>query len=254
MNFKAETVSESPLERPRTQQGIDFDYATDRNAIGRTKIKTFNFSAGFGGTLTLGGTANGNGLMLVKDSSGDTIVTVDNAGIVIEGGNLVVKNSSNTTIIDTAGLVSTANFPTDEVVSASTNTTTSESATDLPGSTLDSFVLTRTAKVLVLSSVQARNDAFGVDGSNVTAIVHDSASGEVLSYPILTYTYLTDIDETSGTVTGWSYDTAASFFTAGVVLDMNAGTHTLKLQYNRNGSSGTAIVSFYQLAYVVLGS
>ncbi len=49
-------------------------------AITNAKIDTFTFDKGQGGTLTLGGTANGNGLMQVRDSSGTLIIQGDNLG------------------------------------------------------------------------------------------------------------------------------------------------------------------------------
>ena len=69
-----------------------------------------------GGTLTLGGADNGSGILTVKNSSGTTIVTLNNAGIDVNkgtitgasitlggssdgNGTLVVKNASNTTVV-----------------------------------------------------------------------------------------------------------------------------------------------------------
>jgi len=57
----------------------------ERDAIGNFNIGNFSFSKGRGGTLTLGGTANGNGLMQVKNGLGTKTVEVDKDGIRLFG-------------------------------------------------------------------------------------------------------------------------------------------------------------------------
>lgn len=57
-----------------------FDAMFERNAVSLSKIKNFSFSAGTGGTLTLGGTNNGNGLFQLKDVNGTKIIQGDNQG------------------------------------------------------------------------------------------------------------------------------------------------------------------------------
>ena len=61
-----------------------------------------------GGTLILGGDGNGNGIALVKNASGTTIVTLDNNGINIQAGQLNIggnfKVSTNGTVTITGGM------------------------------------------------------------------------------------------------------------------------------------------------------
>jgi len=61
-----------------------------------------------GGTLILGGDGNGNGIALVKNASGTTIVTLDNSGINIQAGQLNIGNnfkvSTNGTVTITGGM------------------------------------------------------------------------------------------------------------------------------------------------------
>lgn len=61
-----------------------------------------------GGTLILGGDGNGNGIALVKNASGTTIVTLDNNGINIQAGQLDIggnfKVSTNGTVTITGGM------------------------------------------------------------------------------------------------------------------------------------------------------
>ena len=52
----------------------------DNLAVNNAKIATFEFTKGTGGTLTLGGTTNGNGMMIINDASGAAIIKGDNLG------------------------------------------------------------------------------------------------------------------------------------------------------------------------------
>ena len=47
-----------------------------------------------GGTLTLGGNQNGNGVLEVKDASGNTVVTINNAGVDINKGEIDIGNGA----------------------------------------------------------------------------------------------------------------------------------------------------------------
>jgi hypothetical protein len=60
--------------------GYEFNSQNERNAITATNIQNFSFSTGRGGTLTLGGTTNGDGLMELRDSGGTLIFTGNNTG------------------------------------------------------------------------------------------------------------------------------------------------------------------------------
>lgn len=51
--------------------------------IGTANIGTLSFNEITGGTATLGGTLNGNGLLIVKDSTGTTAVTLNNSQLQI---------------------------------------------------------------------------------------------------------------------------------------------------------------------------
>lgn len=61
-----------------------------------------------GGTLILGGNNNGNGIALIKNASGTTVVTLDNTGINIQAGQLNIGNnfkvSTNGTVTITGGM------------------------------------------------------------------------------------------------------------------------------------------------------
>ena len=55
-----------------------------------------NFDWAYGGTLTLGGDANANGQLVIKDASGNTIVTGNKDGLVISKGTISWENVTGT--------------------------------------------------------------------------------------------------------------------------------------------------------------
>jgi len=51
-------------------------------AITNAKIDSLEWDKAQGGTATLGGADNGDGLLLIKDASGNTIITIDKDGFM----------------------------------------------------------------------------------------------------------------------------------------------------------------------------
>ena len=219
------------------------------------QLGNFSFSKGEGGTLTLGGTANGNGVLNILDQTGGTSVIGDKDGLVIQDGALTFKNTSNTTIIDPSGIVSLANFVTDQVTSSSTFTTTGTAYTDLTGSTLDNFVLQRDTTVLITAFTAGYNVGRAFDSDrNLQVRVLDSVDGELISFFNNGNWILTDID-----FGGESYGLSVTGEQVGITayLDMTAGTHSMKLQFRAvesGGGAGTATVTSYTLNYSIMGS
>lgn len=72
-------------------------------SITNAKIGTITFNKIQGGTAVLGGTANGDGVLVVNNAAGSSVVTLNNEGIT-------VNDESGTTIIDGGGIVSSNNF------------------------------------------------------------------------------------------------------------------------------------------------
>ena len=62
------------------KDSYDFQSQNDANIIGNRSLRTFNFGKGYGGTIVLGGTLNGNGEMVLRSESGGTIFTGDKDG------------------------------------------------------------------------------------------------------------------------------------------------------------------------------
>lgn len=158
------------------------------------------------------------------------------------------------TVIDGLGLNSAANFPSDQIINPSTYSTSSTSLVDVPGSTMDSFTLTRETKVLVLVQAQIKNDNFVVNGSFAELVCTDSIAGDLITFDAACKWRLTNISEdSSGFLTGWSMDTFYEFNVIGAIFTMAAGTHSLKLRYRVDGS-GNADIGLYVISYIILGS
>ena len=175
---------------------------------------------------------------------------------IAQGGTLVAFNTIeniNVTVIDEQGVVSTNVFPSDQVTSAGENDTAGTTPALVPGATLNPFVLQRNVNVLINVFAFGRNDNFLIDGSTMELSVVDSISGTLLSYTLPTVAYLTGISQNAGgTITGLSYDSTSLVSDGMIMTTLAAGTHSLSLYYNVNGS-GTAKLLDYQLSYVVLG-
>lgn len=210
-------------------------------AIGTANIGTLSFNEISGGTATLGGTLNGDGVLSVRNAGGTEVVRADKDGIVVTANN-------GTTIIDGTGLVSTANFISNYVAQNSDQTTTSTSYTDLSGLST-TFTTTRTTNILIGATLAAYientdpgnigvvNFKFVLDGVDIGPVL--LLSGPGLGLPSQRQTV------------------SASFLQAAV----SSGSHTLKIQWKMNSGSDLAKVyggggSTNQnlLYYVILGN
>jgi hypothetical protein len=77
------------------------------------QIKTGSMTADKiqGGTLTLGGSSNTNGLLSIKNASGSEIIKGDNTGILIDGGYYkITKDSITNTAVPTRNFVKNPSF------------------------------------------------------------------------------------------------------------------------------------------------
>lgn len=84
----------SPISQNQGQtSSYKFDYENESSVISARKIANFSFNQGQGGTLTLGGTNNGNGILLIKNTLGGTAISGGSAGLKMydEGGTQTVE-------------------------------------------------------------------------------------------------------------------------------------------------------------------
>ena len=208
-------------------------------AITNAKINDFNFNQGTGGTLTLGGTLNGNGLMSVLNNTGGTVVSLSSSGITVTNGSITIQNSSGSNVIDANGLVSTTNFVSNSVT-GNLLATTGTGYSDVVGGSV-SIVLTRNTKVFFTYSSSMNNvgvasgytntlslNVGGTDeaGPVVVGAGHDSGTGGILAY-------------TQG---------------ASSIQTLGSGTTVVKLIGKTSNAGGEARFNQPTLSYMVLGN
>jgi hypothetical protein len=159
----------------------------------------------------------------------------------------------NILIADEYGLNSSNNFRADSISGTGPITTTSDSMVDVTGSTMTSFVLARPAVVSISFTVYGYNsrytDTNGQEVSEMTAQLVDSVDG-VVEAAFLTGVPYVLLD-------GFLYPGAMgvypSFYSSTTNALLSAGTHTLKLQFRRENSVGTATIDSFGISYSILG-
>lgn len=215
-------------------------------AIGTANIGTLSFNEISGGTATLGGTADGDGVLSINDSAGSEVVRGDSDG-------LTVKTTSGTTFIDGSGLISTANFTSASTVSLNnTRTTSSESFVDVSNTTL-TFTLGRTSNVLFL--------LYG-DFANYPTDENDRSSEYVALN--IDGTLYPDSSNGFGNVQFLASSGSASITTAiytwsgHYLASLGSGGHTAKLQFAKAPDTPVTTVDARVintgLTYLILGS
>lgn len=159
----------------------------------------------------------------------------------------------DTVIVDEYGLNSAENFRADSLSGTGPITTTSNSFVDVSGSSMASFVLARPAVVSISFTVYGFNsrysDTDGQETAEMTAQLVDSVDG-VVEAAFLTGVPFVLLD-------GFLYPGAAdiypSFYSSTTSALLSAGTHTLKLQFRREGGVGTATITAFGISYSILG-
>lgn len=217
--------------------------ATKVNA-GKINAVTLSAIVALLGSVDVGGSANGNGVLNVKDASGNIKVVLDNAGITINDGKLVIKDATAQTIIDATGLVSGASFANAAYSDNSTISTTSNSFADVSGSSL-TFSLARSANVLIGFAAVGRFNgvadainiygvqlAMNLDGSDQSPIGECSAENDA----------------------GSTNFVGRGTLSASKVFSLGSGSHTIKLRWRGLQSGSTVNLLNKNLYYIVLGT
>uniref|UniRef100_A0A6M3KS42 Tail protein n=1 Tax=viral metagenome TaxID=1070528 RepID=A0A6M3KS42_9ZZZZ len=210
-------------------------------AIGTANIGTLSFNEITGGTATLGGTVNGNGLMNVLTAAGGTAVVLNNEGITVNNGSISIKNSGGTVAMDSSGIVSLANFKTSGYFDNTNYTTGSTSYLDYPNAILTSLVLTRNTNVLLYMTGSGYNLNFGTDGSRARIQFYDSFIADGI----------TDFGMAGIFLSPYASRQTVSLMR---VVVLATGTHNFKLRYKVDGASGTADIGYVEFGYIVLGT
>lgn len=220
-------------------------------AVTDAKLGNFTFNKGTGGTLTLGGTNNGNGQLIVRSSSGGTICTIDNNGITVSSGSITIKNSGGTNVLDSKGLNSINNFETMTGVASGVPFSTTTTGTPVPvtGGTVTTSSFDRT-KVVFL---------------NALTVVHFSGLGTA-DFATIGYLYLSDGNAlTSISISreavrggGGGYNDGVSSSTMQLtgVIQLGTGVHNINVRTNTQqlSSTGTLVIESCSINYTVLGN
>lgn len=238
---------------------LTFDQNNDRGAIssihiknasiGTAQIGSISFNNIAGGTATLGGTANGNGVLSVRNQSGSEVVLLNSSGITVRNGSITVQDSSGTDIIDSTGLVSTVNFRFGQGTASADQTITALTPTfsDITGGSV-TIPLTRSTNVFLTASVTARHNNDG-DGIARVRFVYGGTANTEIGPNILIRTFGTG-----------EFNVAQTHSTA-FVQQFAAGTHTVRLQCTQNNNPGTVVFTTEGLntqhtviTYTILGA
>lgn len=216
-------------------------------AIKNRHIDTITWDKGFGGTLTLGGPLNADGFLSLLDGSSVERVRLDNSGITVTDGKIIIKDSTNTTILDATGLVSTANFNNGHVESVGGSSYTSLTFTDVATATL-TFSLTRTANVFINFNVTMAASGMA-DTATVTGSIRLNVDGTLEGF---------GADATFVPMyhsSGFSTSSTQSSSSSTTVQSLTAGSHTIKLQASASTSGGDTLdLISWDLTYIILGS
>jgi len=164
--------------------------------------------------------------------------TEENVGITVKSGKMTIKDDSETTVIDSKGIVSTASFTFNTVYEAGPTLVTSTVLADVPNMSL-SFTLSRSANVLILSKCSVSIEGENQDNVITTTIKVDSK----------------DLDEYAIFGGGNPADNIQNGMIGNhVVATLASGSHTIKTRYKIDASiTGDCYLRDTRLTYLILG-
>ena len=207
-------------------------------AVTSAKINDFSFNQGTGGTLTLGGTNNGNGVLSVNNSAGTNVVTLNNNGLTVTNGLITVQNDSGSTVIDSKGLNSLATFQSVAFTYGGTQTITNTEA-DITNTT-GTIVVTRQSNYLFLTNVD-------------NTLVFSTTNGANQVYFNLNGTNQSPSGRMGATHAQAHNTTLETTIALTHLITLATGTHTIKLRMSNNNAAGATVESA-SLVYIALGA
>lgn len=219
--------------------GMEFNTFFDRNAVTAVNLRNFSFNAGTGGTIVLGGTNNGNGNFVLRNSAGSTIVTGNNNGITVTNGSITINNSGGTSVLDSTGLVSTANFSNNNVTRGTLQAITGgTSFVDITSSSM-SFNLARNTAMLFFVNANLNLIESGTNTCNGVMFVN-----------------IDGINSNERGIFCKSGNNSQKSFGLPYFTILSSGTHTVKLQARLESFAGTAAfnINEYWFSYILLGN
>jgi hypothetical protein len=220
--------------------------------IADAKIASIKWNKAVGGTATLGGADNGNGVLEVKDNADETKVVVDKDGIVVNDGNLTLRNADGELIVSGSGLVG-ENVYKHATVSGSPDTTfTNTSWATQASSTMNFTTVQNNTRVLVMATLVAHGSGslpfsdtldFGISLDDVDPITplyielhplgeYDSGTGE----------------------TNTEFVNPSPMSIVGVIDVGTAGNHSLSLKRRVRNGNCNGVLNYFSIVYLLLGA
>lgn len=146
--------------------GITEDQVTE---ITRNEIKSAKISANqiYGNTLTLGGSGNANGILVINDANGNAIVTGNKDGLVINKGTISWSNVTGTDDVAT-----TDDIPTEEQITQITKNTVTTTYVN---------ALKVTAKSVETDAIKSKNYSYSSGNYSNEGTFLDLSNGALTS-------------------------------------------------------------------------
>lgn len=246
----------SPITEGVVTSSMDLDSSLDRDSITISKIKNFNFNSGYGGTLTLGGTQNGNGELYLNNASGSLMIWGSRLGLIgfdgqgtaanniqfwldtidtsIYKGSVNIRDANDSAVVDIYGINSLNVFPQTDASSNSLNQLfTGTTPTSATGGTL-TFTVNRASQVLILCTT--------------TSFISGTAGGLNGYYDL--WIDSTDYTQTRMHYTNLGLETGANHY---IYSAPSAGTYSVYLKGVLNNGPGTMTLYSFNMSYVKLG-
>jgi hypothetical protein len=179
------------------------------------------------------------------------IVVGEDEGVVIDGengGTITIKDENGTTIIDSKGLVSTANFNSSSATDNTSREITGGTYGDVSGTTL-TFTLERSTKLIIMMSVVA-NIFMGSDTNGAGASVVLNIDGTNQTSTIFEQDILDSAKDPN--LAPFNFTRQWPLNATGVIT-LAAGSHTLKLQASVLTSGHKLNILRSSLIYMILG-
>jgi len=214
----------------------------------------WNFNQASGGTIALGGTANGDGVLTVSNEGGTEIVKLDKTGISVTDGSISIKDKDSTTFINSQGLVSSSNFikDSDEIVFSGGTAITGTAYQDLGNASLN-IQVPKDTNVLVYTHIDAYNS--GAASYADFRLAYGWYNWGSSTYVWTSYTNVGWVWGSYLGTSGYERETITAVDTEEFSYHdpgENAPTHQIKIQW-RCGNGGTAYCYRVKMGYVRLG-
>ena len=224
-------------------------------AITNAKIKDLTWDKAQGGTATLGGLNNTDGILSIRDNANVEKIVLDKDGILINDGKIVIKNDDETTFIDGKGVVSSAVFG----IYADKETTISNISGNYGPSILASPSVELTTRrvntnimlfLTVNSGGYPTNPANDVTNSALAVSVYEANILEdyLLYGPYINYEAYQIIS--NGSMDNMKMNTRTA---TNVIQLADIGTYNFQVSIEQTGSNLTTVIPSIFLSIIVLG-